>query len=51
MGGVWCAGWIEIQPADQMPPILSDKYQCRKDTAIFLLMMGTWMPETRREEK
>jgi len=40
-----------IQPADQTPPIRSDKYQCRKDTAIFLLMMGTWMPETCREEK
>ena len=40
-----------IQPADQTPPIQSDKYQCRLDTAIFLLMMGTWMPETCREEK
>jgi len=29
MGGVWSAGWIEIQPADQTPPIQSDKYQCR----------------------
>jgi len=29
----------------------SDKYHCRKDTAIFLLMMSTWMPETCREEK
>ena len=29
----------------------SDKYQCYKDTAIFLLMMGTWMPETCREDK
>ena len=26
------------------------KYQCRKDSAIFLLMMGTWMPKTRRED-
>jgi len=44
MGGVWSAGWIEtgflqscfsFQPADQTPPIQSDKYQCRLDTAIF----------------
>jgi len=28
MGGVCCAGWISIQPADQTPPIQSDKYQC-----------------------
>ena len=52
---VWVASgllvWIEFQPADQTPPIQSDKYQCRMDTAIFLLMMGTWMPETCREEK
>ena len=33
--GVWSAGWIEIQPADPTPPIQSDKYQCRIDTAIF----------------
>jgi len=38
MCGVWSA--------DQTPPIQSDKYQCRIDTTIFLLMMGTWMPET-----
>ena len=50
MGGVWSAGWIKIQPADQTPPIQIDKYQCLIDTAIFLLMMGTWMPETCREE-
>jgi len=36
---------VSIQPADQTPPIQSDKYQCRIDTAIFLLLMGTWMPE------
>ena len=30
-----------IQPADQTPPIQSDKYQCRVDTAFFLLMIGT----------
>ena len=35
MGGVCAAGWVEIQPADQMPPIQSDKYQCCIDTAIF----------------
>jgi hypothetical protein len=35
MGGVLTAGWIEIQPAYQTPPIQSDKYQCRIDTAIF----------------
>ena len=51
VGGSWHAGWIEIQPADQTPPVQSDKHQCRTDTAIFLLMMGTWMPETCREEK
>ena len=34
MGGVWSAGWISIQPADQTPPIQSDKYQCRIDTVI-----------------
>jgi len=26
MGGVWSAGWIEIQPADRTPPIESDKH-------------------------
>ena len=50
---VWLASdllvGVEIQPADQTPPIQSD--QCRIYTAIFLLMMGTWMPETCREEK
>jgi len=35
MCGVWSAGWIDIQPADRSPPIQSDKYQCRIDTAIF----------------
>jgi len=30
--GVWSAGWSE--PADQTPPIQSDKYQCRIGTAI-----------------
>jgi len=47
MVGVWSAGWIgldSMQPADQTPPIKSDKYQCRIATAIFLLIMGTWMP-------
>jgi hypothetical protein len=46
----WClVCWLDsIQPADQTPPIQSDKYQCRKDTSIFLLMMGTWLPETCR---
>ena len=33
MGSVWSAGWIEIQPGDQTPPIQSDKYQSRIDTA------------------
>jgi hypothetical protein len=42
---------LKIQPADQTPPKQSDKYQCRIDTAIFPLIMGTWMPETCREEK
>jgi len=51
MCDVWSAAWIEIQPADQTPSIQSDKYQWHKDTAIFLLMMGTWMPETCREER
>ena len=37
--------------ADQTPPIQSDKYQCRKDTANFLLIIGTGMPETCTEEK
>ena len=40
---------VSIQPADQTPLIQSDKYKCRKEKAIFLLMMGTWMPETCRE--
>ena len=35
MCDVWSAGWIEIQPADQTPPIQSDKYQCRKDRSNF----------------
>jgi len=26
---------ISLQPADQTPPIQSDKYQCRIDTVIF----------------
>jgi len=34
MVGVWSAGWISIQPADQTPTIQSDKYQCRIDTII-----------------
>ena len=52
MGGVWSAGQIEsIQPADQTPPIHSDQYHSRMDTAIFHLMMGRWMPETCRDEK
>ena len=34
IGGVWSAGWIEIQTADQTPRIQSDKYHCRIDTAI-----------------
>ena len=34
MGGFCSAGWSELQPADQTPPIQSDKYQCRIDTAI-----------------
>ena len=44
-------GLKSIQRAHQTTPIQSDKYQFRIDTAIFLLMMGTWMPETCREEK
>ena len=39
MGDVLSAGWIEtvvsIQPPEPTPPLLSDKYQCRIDTAIF----------------
>jgi hypothetical protein len=51
MGGALSAGWVvSIQPADQAPPNQSDKYQCRIDTVIFSLMMGTWVPETCREE-
>ena len=42
---------FEIQPADQTSNVQSDKYQCRIDTEIFLLMMDTWMPETCGEEK
>ena len=31
--GTWMPEtWIEIQPADQTPPIQTDKYQCRIDT-------------------
>jgi len=26
---------VGVKPADQTPPIQSDKYQCRIDTAIF----------------
>ena len=44
LSGVWSAA------ADQTPPKQSEKYHCRIDTVI-LLMMGTWMPETRREVK
>ena len=36
---VWVASGLlvgfSIQPADQMPPIQSDKYQCRIGTAVF----------------
>ena len=46
MGGVRSAGWSEIQPADLTPQMQIDKHQCRIDPVIFLLMMGTWMPET-----
>ena len=38
MGGVWSAGWIEIesiQPADQTPPTQSKKYERRIDTLTF----------------
>ena len=30
-----CWFWISNQPADQTPPIQSDKYQCRIDTVNF----------------
>jgi len=51
MGGVWYAGWIcnptsipdSIHTELQVP--VSHRY------SNFLLMMGTWMPETCREEK
>ena len=41
--GICHSGWVvsgqlvgfSIQPADQTPPIQSDKYQCRIDTVIF----------------
>jgi len=46
-----CNSICVASDADQTPPIQSDKYQLRIDTAIFLLMMGTWMHETCREEK
>ena len=35
MGGVWSAGWIEMQPADQKPLIQNDKYKCHIDTVLF----------------
>ena len=36
MGGVWSAGWSETPTnrPDATPPIQSDKYECRIDTAI-----------------
>jgi len=44
--------WLDsIQPADQTPPIQSDKCQCRIDTVIFILMMGAWTPDTCTQEK
>ena len=51
MGGVWYAGWIEIQPAEQTQPIQSDKYQCRIDTVIFPWWWAHGCPkhEKRRE--
>jgi hypothetical protein len=41
---------VSIQPGDQTPPIQSDKYKCRVDKIIFLLMMCTWMPGSCREK-
>jgi len=34
MGGVWSAGCSSLHPAEQKPPIKSDKYQCPIDRAI-----------------
>jgi len=52
---VWVASsllvGLKLQQADQTPPIQSDKYQCRKDTAIFLLLTGTQIPEICIKEK
>ena len=40
-----------VRSVDRTLPIQSDKHQRRIDTVNFLLMMGTWIPETCREEK
>jgi len=54
MGGVWSAGWIEtavsIKPADQTPPIQSDKYHCHIDTVIFSFWWAYWCPKHIRRE-
>ena len=34
MGGIWSAGCSSLHPAEQKPPIQSEKYQCRIDRAI-----------------
>jgi len=42
---------LKIQPADQTPPIQSEKMPVSHRYSNFLLMMGTRLPETRREVK
>ena len=43
--------WISIQPADQTPPIQSDKYQCRIDTAIFSWRWAHGLPKHVEKRK
>jgi len=51
MGGFWSAGWIFIPTS--RPEVIHTEWQIQISHRYsnFLLMMGTWMPETRTEEK
>jgi len=51
VGFVWSDGLIEIQPADQTPSTLSDKYQCRRETTIFSWLWSHECPKHVEKRK